>query len=192
MLFFFSRSKDIWIICCDPELATSKTPSHHQLTKSTSRKKLRDNDCYALWLPKRSRASFSTNEKFEIEILIGSSHSLLLLWLVRVVTLVMFLSTTIWKPLFSKLFTGLGWEQVPLHFPDKNQPFKSATDSATASSGGGSMALLKNSPISPSLRSLMVRASSWRGVRRISGVACSASLSKCQHSWLKKNKIITA
>lgn len=125
----------------------------------------------------------SASYRYLLRILIGSSHSLLLLWLVRVVTLVMFLSTTIWKPLFSKLFTGLGWEQVPLHFPDKNQPFKSATDSATASSGGGSMALLKNSPISPSLRSLMVRASSWRGVRRISGVACSASLSKCQHSW---------
>ena len=31
------RSKDIWIICCDRELATSKTPSHHRLTKSTSR-----------------------------------------------------------------------------------------------------------------------------------------------------------
>lgn len=55
-------------------------------------------------------------------------------------------------------------------------PLSSATDSATASSGGGSMALFKNSPISPSLRSLMVRASSWRGVRSISGVACSASL----------------
>ena len=154
------------------------------------RKKLRDYDCYALWLAKRSRASFSTNE-FEIEILVGSSHSLLLLWLVRVITSVMFLSITIWKPLYSKLFTELGWEQVPLHFPDKNKPFKSATDSATASSGGGSMALLKNAPISPSLRSLMVRASSWRGVRRISGVACSASLSKRQHSWFKKNKIIT-
>ena len=55
-------------------------------------------------------------------------------------------------------------------------PFNSATDSATASRGGGSIALFKNSPMSPSLRSLMVRASSWRGVRRISGVACSASL----------------
>lgn len=39
-------------------------------------------------------------------------------------------------------------------------PFNSATDSATASRGGGSMALFKNSPMSPSLRSLMVRASS--------------------------------
>ena len=31
------RSTDIWIIYCDRELATSKTPSHHRLTKSTSR-----------------------------------------------------------------------------------------------------------------------------------------------------------
>jgi len=44
--------------------------------------------------------------------------------------------------------------------PPYSLPFNSATDSATASRGGGSMALFKNSPMSPSLRSLMVRASS--------------------------------
>ena len=61
-------------------------------------------------------------------------------------------------------------------FYRQHVPFSSATDSATASRGGGSMALFKNASMSPSLRSLIVRASSWRGVRRISGVACSASL----------------
>ena len=63
-------------------------------------------------------------------------------------------------------------------YSESNLPFNRAIDSATASSGGGSMALFKNSLISPSFRNLMVRASSWSGVRKISGVACSASLSK--------------
>ncbi len=43
--------------------------------------------------------------------------------------------------------------------------------SATASRGGGSMALDRKSLISPRRRSLMLRASSRRGVRNISGVA---------------------
>lgn len=57
-----------------------------------------------------------------------------------------------------------------------NQPLKSAIDSITASKGGGSIALFKNSRMSPNFNNLIVRASSCSGVRRISGVACSANL----------------
>ena len=75
---------------------------------------------------------------------------------------------------------GSSYHQQCAHsiYSESNLPFNRAIDSATASSGGGSMALFKNSLISPSFRNLMVRASSLSGVRKISGVACSASLSK--------------
>ena len=71
-----------------------------------------------------------------------------------------------------------------------NVPLSSATDSATASSGGGSIALFRNSPISPSFNNLIVRASSWSGVRRISGVACSASLKRFHQRALRADKRI--
>ena len=57
-------------------------------------------------------------------------------------------------------------------------PFKSAIDSMTASRGGGSNALLTKSLISPSFNNFILKASSCKGVRRISGVACSANLQK--------------
>lgn len=55
-------------------------------------------------------------------------------------------------------------------------PLRVCSASMTASSGGGSMALDRKCPMAPSLSSLMLRATSCRGVRKISGVMWVSSL----------------
>ena len=57
-----------------------------------------------------------------------------------------------------------------------NSPLSVASASITASMGGGSTALARKGPMGPSLSSLMDKASSWSGVRKISGVVCWSSL----------------
>lgn len=52
----------------------------------------------------------------------------------------------------------------------KSLPLKRTSDSITASIGGGSKALDKNLPMSPSLSNLIANAISCKGVRKISGV----------------------
>lgn len=49
-------------------------------------------------------------------------------------------------------------------------PFSITWASITASIGGGSIALLRNCPISPSRNNLIDKAISCKGVRKISGV----------------------
>lgn len=58
----------------------------------------------------------------------------------------------------------------------RSWPRSIASASMTASKGGGSMAFCRKAPTWPSLNSLMDRASSWSGVRKISGVVCCSSL----------------
>lgn len=55
------------------------------------------------------------------------------------------------------------------------KPLSVTSASMTASIGGAWIALDRNSPMEPRRRSLMERATSWRGVRNISGVMCSSS-----------------
>lgn len=65
-------------------------------------------------------------------------------------------------------------------------PLSVCSASITASNGGGSMALDKKFPMAPSLRSLMLRATSCSGVRKISGVIWVSSLhnNHCNHHFI--------